>query len=89
MEKIAKGKIEFNTNYASGNSFKDSIKFACNQDLRSTISPEELKVKFQKLAKEKEDLEIQNKKLTEKLNFHDNKQDSIIRRYFSKQSYEQ
>ena len=53
--------------------------FAKSNSLETpNLSGDELKAKFQKLAKEKEDLEIQNKKLTEKLNFHENKQDSTI-----------
>lgn len=79
MEKIAKGKIDFNSNYNNNTNFKDSIKFSQStyQEPSSYISGEELKIRFQKLAKEKEELEILNKKLTEKLNFHENKQDSI------------
>ena len=83
MEKIAKGKIDFNAN-SQANNFKESIKFSVRanyQDSTAFISGDELKARFQKLAKEMEELEIQNKKLTEKLNFHENKQDSIISSY--------
>jgi cell shape-determining protein MreC len=79
MEKIAKGKIDFNANHNT-NSFGNSVKYvrSNSQEGSNNISGEELKLRFQKLAKEKEDLEMQNKKLTEKLNFYENKQDSTF-----------
>ena len=68
-----KAKPGFNAN-PGNNTFKDSIKF--DQNLNDHVTTDFMKNKFQQIAKEKENLDIQNKKLAEKINFYENKQDS-------------
>lgn len=74
---MLKSKQGFSANTGSS-SFKESIKFNQNQQSSNEhVTTDFMKNKFQQIAKEKENLDIQNKKLTEKINFYENKQDSI------------